>query len=125
MGSCLLTYTKPQSELNDYKVLYPSQGSTIRDGMIRVGGDYEANAVWDMGKTYHALLFYWMHPDNYSTERLYYGVTTSSYTQFASTSSSANTKGSYECTARYIRCQCVVSGSGSVLLSIFALVTEE
>lgn len=125
MGSCLLTYTKPQSELNDFKVLYPSQGSTIRDGMIRVGGDYEANAVWDMGKTYHALLFYWMHPDNYSTERLYYGVTTSSYTQFASTSSGSNVKGSYECTTRYVRCRFTASGSGSVLLSIFALVTEE
>ena len=125
MGSCLLTYTKSQSNSNKFKVLYPSQGSTIRDGMIRVGGDYEANAVWYMVIVYHALLFYWMHPDNYSTERLYYGITTSSYTRFASTSSGSNTKGSYECTARYIRCQCVVDGSGSVLLNIFALVDGE
>ena len=66
-----------------------------------------------------------MHHDNYSTEQLYYGSTTSSYTQFAAAAAGSNIKGSYECTARYIRCRFTASGSGSVLLNIFALAVEE
>lgn len=65
-----------------------------------------------------------MHPDNYSTEQLYYGVTTSSYTQFASSSAGANTRGSYECTAQYMRCRFTADGSGSVLLNIVAVVLD-
>lgn len=124
MGSCLITKSSSSKSLDSYTILYPSQGSTIRDGMIRTGGDYEVNTVWNLGAVYNVRFYYWMHPDNYSTEQLYYGLTTSSYTQFASASAGSNIKGSYECTAQYMRCRFTAPGSGSVLLNIFALVIE-
>lgn len=46
MGNCLIARsTPPAKALSDYTILYPGQYSTIRDGMIRTGGDYEVNTV--------------------------------------------------------------------------------